>query len=80
MSQDVTLYTTRTCGPCLRLKRRLHEAGVEFREVDVNVVPDMARRIEQATGGFRIVPTVVVGEHLLVNPQVEEVLDLVAAN
>ena len=80
MNDGITLYTTQTCGPCRRLKRGLHEAGVDFREVDVNVAPDMAHRIEQATGGYRIVPSVVVGERLLVNPRVEEVLDLVAAN
>ena len=33
------------------------------------------RRIEQQTGGYRIVPTVEVGERLLVNPTVAEVTD-----
>lgn len=80
MSEAITVYTTQTCGPCRRLKRSLHEAGVDFREIDVDLVPDMARRIEQATGGFRIVPSVVVGDRLLVNPRAEEVLGLVAAN
>ena len=74
MSDGITLYTTRTCGPCRRLKRRLDEAQVAFREVDINDEPATARRIEAATGGFRIVPTVEVGGRLLVNPDVDEVV------
>ena len=76
----ITVYTTQTCGPCRRLKRGLDEAGVAFREVDINHEPAVATRIEQATGGYRIVPTVEVGHRLLVNPPLDEVLDLVAAN
>ena len=80
MSETITLYTTRTCGPCRRLKRGLDEAGVPFREVDVNGVPTVAARIERATGGYRIVPTVEIDGRLLVNPQVDEILRLVADN
>ena len=80
MSEGVTLYTTQTCGPCRRLKHRLHEAGVAFREIDVNGAPEAADRIERATGGFRVVPSVAIGDRLLVNPRAEEVVRLVADN
>lgn len=77
MSQTITIYTTQTCGPCRRLKRGLDEAGVTYREVDVNTDPVLAARIEAVTGGFRTVPTVAVGEALLVNPHLGEVLKAV---
>ena len=80
MSKGITIYTTQTCGPCRRLKRGLDEAGVAFQEIDVDGAPDVARRIEQATGGYRIVPSVAVGDRLLVNPRVDEVVRLVAPN
>lgn len=75
MSKSVTVYTTRTCGPCRRLKRGLDDAGVRYREVDVNTVPHLGARIEAITGGYRIVPTVEVGDDLLVNPLVDEVVE-----
>ena len=37
-----------------------------------------ARRIEQQTGGYRVVPTVEVGGRLLVNPTAAEVTEAVA--
>lgn len=80
MSERITLYTTQTCGPCRRLKRGLHEAGVVFREIDVNIAPEVAQRIERATGGYRVVPSVAIGDRLLVNPRVDEVVSLVAGN
>lgn len=80
MSDNITVYTTSTCGPCRRLKRNLQEAGVSFREIDVNTEPEVARRIEAATGGYRIVPTVRVGERLLVNPPASDVVALAAEN
>ena len=80
MSDRITLYTTETCGPCRRLKRRLGDAGVPFEELDINAHPAAAGRIEEITGGYRIVPTVQVGERLLVNPSVDEVLDVVATS
>lgn len=76
----ITVYTTQTCGPCRRLKRGLEEAGVAYREVDVNSDPGLGARIEAITGGFRIVPTVEIGGDLMVNPLVEEVVEAVAAN
>ena len=77
----VTVYTTQSCGPCRRLKRGLEQAGVTYREVDVNTDPALGARIEELTGGFRIVPTVEIEGALLVNPLVDEVVEaLVSAN
>ena len=73
---EVIVYTTETCGPCRRLKRQLVEARVPFREVDVNRAPEVGARIEAATGGYRIVPSVEVGDHLLVNPSVPQVIEV----
>ena len=74
MSETVTIYTNPTCGPCHRLKRGLDEAGVVYEEVDINSDPRFGAKIEALTGGLRIVPTVEVGELLLINPPVGEVV------
>lgn len=73
-SQMVTMYSTTWCGHCRRLKRALAEEGVDFREVDLDDDPTHDRRIIAATGGYRTVPTVEVGNRLLVNPTAKQVL------
>lgn len=47
-------------------------------DIDSDEHAHHGRRIEQQTGGYRIVPTVEVGERLLVNPTVAEVTDALA--
>ena len=69
----VTMYSTEWCGHCRRLKRQLEGAGISYREVDVDVERRYGDRIVEATGGYRVVPTVEVGGRLLVNPTVDEV-------
>ena len=69
----VTMYTTTWCGYCRRLKRQMEDEGIEFREVDVDAEAQYDERIIAATGGFRTVPTIEVGDVLLVNPTLREV-------
>ncbi len=79
MSRRVTVYTTPACGPCRRLKREMAEAGIAFVEVDVDRVPRHGSRIEAMTGGYKIVPTVEIESHLLVNPSVKEVVEVLGS-
>lgn len=76
----VTMYTTPWCGYCRRLKRQLEDEGIEFREIDVDVESAYDARIVAATGGFRTVPTLEVGDRLLVNPTLPEVRAALAAS
>ena len=69
----VTMYSTEWCGHCRRLKRQLEGAGISYREVDVDAERRYGDQIVEATGGYRVVPTVEVEGRLLVNPTVDEV-------
>jgi Glutaredoxin and related proteins len=73
MDNPITIYSTTTCGHCGRLKRQLDEAGVAYEEVDLGEHPHLGARIVEATGGYRVVPSVDVGGDLLVNPTLAEV-------
>ncbi|MDQ3878285.1 MAG: glutaredoxin family protein [Actinomycetota bacterium] len=77
MSTQVTIYSTSWCGYCRRLKRQLDDVGVPYSEIDIEDREDLARRIEQVTGGYRTVPTVAIGDRMLVNPSVDEVREAV---
>ncbi len=74
----VILYSTTWCGYCHRLKRQLNESGVGFEEVDIERESHYGERIEAHTGGFRTVPSVEVGDLLLVNPSLGQVLEALA--
>jgi mycoredoxin len=73
MKQPVTMYTTVWCGYCRRLERQMTEAGITFRKVDIDAHRRFGDRIEAATGGHRIVPTIEVEGELLVNPSIAQV-------
>jgi mycoredoxin len=74
----VTMFSTKWCGYCHRLKRQMEDEGIAFREVDLDRDPSHDERIIEATGGYRTVPTLEVGGHLLVNPTIGEVRSALA--
>lgn len=80
MSRMVTIYSTSWCGYCRRLKRQMQDAGIRFREIDLDDDPTFDDRIIAATGGYRTVPTLEVGGRLLVNPSLREVEAALGAN
>ncbi len=69
----VTIYSTTWCGHCRRLKRQLDDAGIGYEEIDIDEHEHFADRIVAATGGYRTVPTLQIGDRLLVNPTVPQV-------
>lgn len=74
----VTMFSTTWCGYCRRLKRQMDDAGISYREVDLDDDPSYDDRIVAKTGGFRTVPTLEVRGELLVNPSIREVEDALA--
>lgn len=69
----VTMFSTRWCGYCRRLKDQMEQEGIGFREVDLDDDPSHDEWIVSATGGSRTVPTLEVRGRLLVNPTIQEV-------
>ena len=72
MTQTVTMYTTTWCGYCKNTKRYLDRKGVSYQEIDIEEHPEYAERIEQATGGYRTVPTLEIDGRIMVNPSPRE--------
>lgn len=56
---QLTMYSTTWCGYCRRLKLLLDEAGIEYREIDIERDADAAQFVEGINGGNQTVPTVV---------------------
>ncbi len=79
MPEPLTMYTTRWCGFCRRLKSQLARDGIEMHEVDIEADPDAAEYVMAVNGGNQTVPTVVFADgSALTNPSVAQVKDRLA--
>lgn len=54
---ELTMYSTTWCGYCRRLKLQLDEAGITYREVNIERDPQAAAFVESVNGGNQTVPT-----------------------
>ncbi|MCC5951700.1 MAG: hypothetical protein JJU45_06345 [Acidimicrobiia bacterium] len=71
----IVVYWRPGCGFCMSLRARLRRRGVPT--VDVNIWDDAdgAAFVRAHAGGNETVPTVAVGDSVLVNPSSVDVLD-----
>jgi glutaredoxin 3 len=62
---EVTIYTTMFCPYCHRAKRLLEAKGVEYKEIEVDVVPGARKEMMQRAAGRHTVPQVFIdGRHV----------------
>jgi glutaredoxin 3 len=58
----VTIYTTQTCGFCIRAKELLTARSIPYQEVDVTGDDEARARLVEKSGGLRTVPQIFIGE------------------
>lgn len=77
---ELTMYSTTWCGYCRRLKLQLNEAGIAYREVDIERDPEAAAFVERVNGGNQTVPTLLYPDgSTATNPSFAEVKAALAA-
>jgi mycoredoxin len=70
----LTMYSTTWCGYCRRLKLQLDQAGLAYREIDIERDPDAARFVENVNGGNQTVPVIEFPDgRTATNPSLAEV-------
>jgi mycoredoxin len=70
----LTMYSTTWCGYCRRLKLQLDQAGLPFREIDIERDADAARFVENVNGGNQTVPVIEFPDgRTATNPSLAEV-------
>ena len=75
-----TVFTTRWCGYCVRLKSQLDRAGIGFHEIDIEDHDDGAAIVAQVNDGNLTVPTVLFRDgSVLTNPSATQVSTRLAA-
>jgi len=75
----VTVYWRPGCPYCGSLRRGLRRSGLATREVDIWSDPGAAAFVRWHAGGNETVPTVVIGDTVLINPSARRVVDEAAA-
>jgi mycoredoxin len=68
------MYSTTWCGYCRRLKLQLDQAGLAYREIDIEADADAARFVEGVNGGNQTVPVIEFPDgRTVTNPSLAEV-------
>jgi mycoredoxin len=80
MTDRLTMYTTTWCGYCVRLKRGLERAGIDFDEVNIETDPAAEEFVLSVNGGQATVPTLrLANGDVLTNPPLPKLLAAVQA-
>ena len=58
----VTMYSTKWCGYCHRLKSQMDREGIEFEIVDIEKHPEAASIVAHHNRGTHTVPTLVYSD------------------
>ena len=76
----LTMYSTTWCGYCRRLKLQFDQAGLAYREVDIERDADAARFVEGVNRGNQTVPVIEFPDGgTATNPSLAEVQARMAA-
>lgn len=72
--RGLTMYSTRWCGCCHRLRSQLDREGIDYDVVDIEQVPEAAAVVERVNNGNQTVPTLVYEDGTAqTNPSTAEV-------
>jgi glutaredoxin len=68
MATDATLvvYTRPDCSYSDALLHDLEKDGVEYKQIDLEMFPELIAEVERLTGGERVTPVMVEGDMVIV--------------
>jgi mycoredoxin len=70
----VEVYWRPGCPYCRMLLRPLRRSGLHLREINIWEDPEAAARVRSVANGNETVPLVFIGDRVMVNPSVRQVL------
>ncbi len=73
----IEVYWRPKCSDCTNLRRGLSKLGIETLEHNIWDDPSAREYVRKVASGNETVPTVVIGDTNLINPTVDEVIDVI---
>ena len=68
----VTVYGSSSCEDTDRARRYLDLSQIPYEFLDVDAQPELNRYIASLNGGKRVIPTIRINNHTLINPDNQE--------
>jgi mycoredoxin len=62
---SIVVYSTADCGDCRRSEALLKRFGVPYTEISLEEHPEATREVIRLNNGRRTVPTIVIGDGLV---------------
>lgn len=69
MLKNIKMYGAEWCPDCRRTKEFFTKNNVDFEYINIDITPDASQLVEGYNNGKRIIPTVVIDENAMSNPQ-----------
>jgi len=76
VDQKIIVYGAEWCADCHRSKRLLDDHKIAYDYFDIDLNADKKAELLSLTGGKNIIPTIVIGDKVLLEPSNDELLDL----
>ena len=73
-NNDLTIFWRPGCGFCMALDRQLSTSDLQIAYRNIWEDPEAAAFVRDHANGNEVVPTVKIGDVVLVNPSAEQVL------
>jgi glutaredoxin len=77
---SIVMYSTTWCPDCHRAKRYFQMWGIEYSEVNIEMTPGAAEKVMGWANGKRVVPTITIGDRVLVNPRAHVLAEALGVN
>lgn len=61
--KNVTIYSSENCPYCVKAKTLFTKKGIEYKELRVDLNPELVAESVEKSGGLRTVPQIFIGDY-----------------
>lgn len=79
-TDTIIMYGAQWCPDCRRTKEFLNKNGIDFTYINVDIDPSASSLVEKINNGKRIIPTLLINNKSVTNPQNHELARILGIN
>jgi glutaredoxin 3 len=61
--KQVVIYSSSSCPYCIMAKELLESKGIDYKELRIDISPDLVAEVVKKSGGQRTVPQIFIGDY-----------------